>query len=73
MLDPRLRTLKHLSHLEREEAKTILIEQVEEVLMYEEEPNTSDLPTETSATMGDDAFDIFDSPVRNFDTGRRNK
>ena len=30
MLDSRLRTLKQLSHLQREEAKTILIEQVEE-------------------------------------------
>ena len=73
MLDPRLRTLKHLSLMEREEAKVILIEQVEKVLLSNEELNTSDIPTETSATMGDDAFDIFDSPVRNFDTGRRNK
>lgn len=64
MLDSRLRTLKQLSHLQREEAKTILIEQVEEVHLSEEELNTSDLPTETSGTTGDDAFDIFDSPVR---------
>ena len=47
-----------------EEAKTILIEQVEEVLLSEE-PKTSELATETSATMGDDTFDIFDSPMRN--------
>ena len=64
IFDPRLRTLKHLSYLEREEAKTILIEQVEEVLQSQE-PKTSELATETSATMGDDAFDIFDSPMRN--------
>jgi len=64
MFDPRLRTLKHLSYLEREEAKTILIEQVEEVLLSDE-PKTSELATETSASMGDDAFDIFDSPMRN--------
>ena len=67
MLDPRLRTLKHLSLMEREEAKVILIEQVEKVLLSNEELNTSDIPTETSATMGDDAFDIFDSPLRSFE------
>ena len=67
MLDPRLRTLKHLSLMEREEAKMILIEQVEKVLLSKEELNTCDVPIETSAAMGDDAFDIFDSPVRSFE------
>ncbi len=67
MLDLRLRTLKQLSHLQREEAKTMLIEQVEEVHLSEEELNTSDIPTETSGTTDDHAFDIFDSPVRDIE------
>ena len=67
MLDPRLRTLKHLSMMEREEAKTILVGEVEKVLLSNEEVNTSDIPKESSATMGDDAFDIFDSPLRGFE------
>jgi hypothetical protein len=62
LLDPRCRSLKHLSSIEKKEAKTLLIEEVKKTYNNQENTQSPAYISNDRENMHD--FDIFDSPVK---------
>ena len=61
ILDPRCRSLKHLTSMEREEAKNLLIEEVLQTFEDKDPLGPASISNDSADVLG---FDIFDSPVK---------
>lgn len=71
ILDPRCRSLKHLSKAERKASKETLMDEVMKVLKSEQKskPIIIDDEHEGDSQVFVHSFDIFDSPIKSYTTG----